>query len=273
MLPQWPSTEATRQKCAAYICERIGINPYGPLLRILEDAGGHDVRPHNSIIRLGTIAVPESIVVAPGTTPWPMELLVYAHNLVSLATHCCAFFNQTNCTSWVREEIIKYPGAILPRAIWEQLSFTQLCYSSLNTIFQVGRPDIANWCRAAYYNWLVQCRCPKSIHVALTTVADSTWRILTPSTAACELLELFGMLQICAVRTAARGQSDVIINKRGSISLAPRDKLLLALFILRGQNTPALQGQLSPSALLAAPGAFERSARGMHLLDELRIQK
>lgn len=272
MLPQWPSSAETRRKCAAYICERLCINPYGPLLQIFEAPGGHDIRPRNGMICIGTINVPESIVKSRDPTPWLSGELVYAQNLVALALHCCTFFNQTNCTSWVREETLKYPNAILPRAIWEQLSFTQLCYSSANTIFQVGRPDIANWCRIAYYNWLEQCRCPKAIHAALTTMADSTWQLSAPSTAASEFLELVKALQVCVVRTSARGQSDVIINKRGALSLAPRDKLLLSLFILRGENIPMLRDKLMPSVCLAVPVAFQTSQQGAHLLDEVQIK-
>jgi len=268
---QWPVTPGARRETAEYICCRAGINPYGPLLEILEVEGGHDVRPVKGVVHLGSIVLPEIIVYPAGVTRWEATR-VAAANLVALAVHCCTYYSIGNCANWLREQVLVHPNAVLPGAVWHHLSFTQVCPPSMVEIMLVARPDIGAWCRGAYYAWLLECRSPEAIHSALTTAAGMVWEFGTPSREADALLAIVQSFQIAVVVTSPQGTPDICIDSVGKVSVSKRDKLLMALIILRGARAdPPLWVELKWQVETADPRAFRAAERGAAVLDEIRI--
>ena len=269
---QWPVTPEARRETAEYICCQAGVDPYGPLLQILECEHGHDVRPEKGVVRLGAISIPNVIVHPVGAPRWEPER-VGTENLVALAVHCCTYYSIGNCANWLREQVLVYPNAVLPGAAWNQLAFTQVCPPSVVEIMLVARPDIGAWCRGAYYAWLLECRSPDAIHAALTAAADEVWEFGTPSREADTLLELVRSFQIAVVPTTPQGTPDFCIDSLGMVSVSRRDKLLLALVMLRERDTQHPFGmRIKRAVQKAVPRAFVTAPRGTLVLDEVNVQ-
>lgn len=259
MPDQWPPATA---RVAKYICENLGVDPYGTFLFQLEKACPIRIAADVHTVNIGPCRVPIALTGA------ELPCVIARDGLVALALHCICYYSVTNAASWARATTMAHPGAFFPAAVWAHLAYMHVWPREVGIAHSAARPDIRAWCRAAYHDWLQLCRSPRAIGAALQLAAGLTWDVKTPTTAATVFAELVHKLQIAVIPTTRRGTPDITINGGANLSVAPVDKILLGFVMLRGKDKILFSPIVGNRVRTDVPHAF---APQDVLIDDLRI--
>jgi hypothetical protein len=228
----------------------------------------------NGLYTLGTLTFPAGL--CGGAADVEHQPLVGSEHLVLLALHCLLFHSVGNGISWIRGASLAEPANPFFAALWSHVSFTHVWPPLIGLAAACARPDIMRWCRGAYFAWLSECRRPTSIDAAMRAATSVALKLEAPTAASAEVVRLVHVLQIACVPASVQSSSaDIIVNGKGAVCVAPRDRALLALHMLRGnhremfaRDVPAIKWVRT----VAAPAAFEVAALGDSWLDELEVK-
>jgi hypothetical protein len=266
---QWPPEPSHRRDVAAYICTELRANPYTSVAQNMVWTGPREIVVRNGLFGLGSLTIPAGLcgdLAESGLSP-----MVSSEHLVLLALHCLLHHSVGNGINWIRGAALAHPDSAFFQSLWAQVAFAHVWPPAVGLAASCARPDIMRWCRGAYYAWLRDCRRPGAIQAALTAAQAAKWHVVAPTAASAELVRLVHQLQIACVPTASvhNVAADLVINGTSAMCVAPRDKLLLAMHMLRGDKAAMFAESIPELAEVRAGEAFAPTALGDSWLDEL----